>query len=78
MEVTFPAIIKGRNGAGKSTIKRALAYVLNQPNPETGKGFADEVYPLKPTTAAELFADVTLEGGGFTLCRHSEPTANQR
>lgn len=78
VEVTFPTIIKGRNGAGKSTIKRALAYVLNQSNPETGKGFADEVYPLTPTTADCIFADVILEGGGFTLCRHSEPTAQQR
>ena len=78
VEVTFPAVIRGRNGAGKSTIKRALAYVLNQQNPETGKGFADEVYPLNPTTADDIFADVMLEGGGFTLCRHSEPTAQQR
>ena len=78
VEVTFPAVIRGRNGAGKSTIKRALAYVMNQQNPETGKSFADEVYPLHPATADGLFADVTLEGGGFTLCRHSEPTANQR
>ena len=78
VEVTFPAIIKGRNGSGKSTIKRALAYVLNQQNPETGKTFGNEVYPLTPTTAADIYAEVTLEGVGFTLSRRSEPTAQQR
>ena len=78
VEVTFPAIIKGRNGAGKSTIKRALAYVLNQQNPETGKVFGNEVYPLKPATAADIYAEVTLEGVGFTLTRRSEPTAQRR
>jgi hypothetical protein len=78
VEVTFPAIIKGRNGAGKSTIKRALAYVLNQNNPETGKTFGNEVYPLNPTTAADIYAEVVLEGVGFTLTRRSEPTAQQR
>ena len=78
VEVTFPAIIKGRNGAGKSTIKRALAYVLNQPNPDTGKQFQSECYPLHPTIAAEIYADVTLEGESFTLTRHSEPTAQQK
>lgn len=78
VEVTFPAIIKGRNGAGKSTIKRALAYVLNQPNPDTGKVFGNEVYPLNPTTAADIYAEVTLDGVGFTLTRRSEPTAQQR
>lgn len=77
VEVEFPAVIRGRNGAGKSTIKRALAYVLNQQNPETGKAFGNEVYPLNPTTAADIFADVELVGVGFTLCRHSEPTAQQ-
>lgn len=78
VEVEFPAVIRGRNGAGKSTIKRALAYVLNQQNPETGKVFGNEVYPLNPTTAAEIYAEVELEGVGFTLTRRSEPTAQQR
>ena len=78
VEVTFPAVIRGRNGAGKSTIKRALAYVLNQQNPETGKTFGNEVYPLNPTTAADIYAEVELEGVGFTLTRRSEPTAQQR
>ena len=78
VEVEFPAVIRGRNGAGKSTIKRALAYVLNQNNPETGKTFGNEVYPLNPTTAADIYAEVTLEGVGFTLTRRSEPTAQQR
>lgn len=78
VEVEFPAVIRGRNGVGKSTIKRALAYVLNQTNPETGKTFGNEVYPLTPTTAAEIYAEVTLEGFGFTLTRRSEPTAQQR
>lgn len=77
VEVEFPAIIRGRNGAGKSTIKRALAYVLNQQNPETGKTFGNEVYRTDPDTAADIFADVELVGVGFTLCRHSEPTAQQ-
>ena len=53
VEVTFPAVIKGCNGAGKSTIKRALAYVLNQNNPETGKTFGNEVYRTDPDTAAK-------------------------
>ena len=74
----FPAVIRGRNGVGKSTIKRAFAYVLNQQNPETGKVFGNEVYPLKPATAADIYAEVTLEGVGFTLTRRSEPTAQQR
>ena len=78
VEVTFPAVIRGRNGAGKSTIKRALAYVLNQQNPETGKTFGNEVYPLNPATAADIYAEVELEGVGFTLTRRSEPTAQQR
>lgn len=78
VEVEFPAVIRGRNGAGKSTIKRALAYVLNQQNPETGKVFGNEVYPLNPTTAADIYAEVELEGVGFTLTRRSEPTAQQR
>lgn len=78
VEVTFPAIIRGRNGAGKSTIKRALAYVLNQQNPETDKTFGNEVYSLTPTTAADIYAEVTLDGVGFTLTRRSEPTAQQR
>lgn len=78
VEVEFPAVIRGRNGAGKSTIKRALAYVLNQQNPETGKVFGNEVYPLHPTIAADIYAEVELEGGGFTLTRRSEPTAQQR
>ncbi|MBQ2452728.1 MAG: AAA family ATPase, partial [Bacteroidales bacterium] len=78
VEVTFPAVIRGRNGSGKSTIKRALAYVLNQSNPETGKTFGNEVYPLNPTTAADIYAEVELEGVGFTLTRRSEPTAQQR
>ena len=78
VEVEFPAVIRGRNGAGKSTIKRALAYVLNQQNPDTGKVFGNEVYPLNPTTAADIFAEVELEGVGFTLTRRSEPTAQQR
>ncbi|MBQ1380573.1 MAG: AAA family ATPase [Ruminococcus sp.] len=78
VEVEFPAVIRGRNGAGKSTIKRALAYVLNQQNPETGKTFGNEVYPLNPTTAADIYAEVELEGVGFTLTRRSEPTAQQR
>ena len=78
VEVEFPAVIRGRNGAGKSTIKRALAYVLNQQNPETGKVFGNEVYPLNPTTAADIYAEVELEGGGFTLTRRSEPTAQQK
>ena len=77
VEVEFPAVVRGRNGVGKSTIKRALAYVLNQQNPETGKIFGNEVYPLNPATAADIFADVELVGVGFTLCRHSEPTAQQ-
>ena len=78
VEVEFPAVIRGRNGAGKSTIKRALAYVLNQQNPETGKTFGNEVYPLNPTTAADIYAEVELVGVGFTLTRRSEPTAQQR
>ena len=78
VEVEFPAVIRGRNGAGKSTIKRALAYVLNQQNPDTGKVFGNEVYPLNPTTAADIYAEVELEGVGFTLTRRSEPTAQQR
>lgn len=78
VEVEFPAVVRGRNGAGKSTIKRALAYVLNQQNPETGKVFGNEVYPLNPTTAADIYAEVELEGVGFTLTRRSEPTAQQR
>lgn len=78
VEVEFPAIIRGRNGAGKSTIKRALAYVLNQQNPEKGKTFGNEVYPLNPATAADIYAEVTLEGFGFTLTRRSEPTSQQR
>lgn len=78
VEVEFPAIIRGRNGAGKSTIKHAIAYVLNQQNPETGKTFGNEVYPLNPATAADIYAEVTLEGVGFTLTRRSEPTAQQR
>lgn len=78
VEVTFPAVIRGRNGAGKSTIKRALAYVLNQSNPETGKTFGNEVYPLNTTTADDIYAEVELEGVGFTLTRRSEPTAQQR
>lgn len=78
VEVTFPAIIKGRNGAGKSTIKRALAYVLNQNNPETGKTFGNEVYRTDPDTAVEIYAEVELVGDGFTLTRRSEPTAQQR
>jgi len=76
--VEFPAVIRGRNGAGKSTIKRALAYVLNQQNPETGKTFGNEVYPLNPATAADIYAEVELAGVGFTLTRRSEPTAQQR
>lgn len=78
VKVEFPAVIRGRNGAGKSTIKRALAYVLNQQNPETGKVFGNEVYPLNPTTAADIYAEVELEGVGFTLTRRSEPTAQHR
>ncbi len=78
VEVTFPAVIRGRNGAGKSTIKRALAYVLNQQNPETGKTFGNEVYPLNPATAADIYAEVTLDGGIFTITRRSEPTSQQR
>ena len=78
VEVEFPAVIRGRNGAGKSTIKRALAYVLNQQNPETGKTFGNEVYRTDPDTAADIFAEVELEGVGFTLTRRSEPTAQQR
>lgn len=78
VEVEFPAVIRGRNGAGKSTIKRAIAYVLNQQNPETGKTFGNEVYPLNPTTAADIYAEVELVGVGFTLTRRSEPTAQQR
>ena len=78
VEVTFPAIIRGRNGAGKSTIKRALAYVLNQINPDTGKMFGNEVYRTDPDTAADIYAEVTLDGVGFTLTRRSEPTAQQR
>lgn len=78
VEVEFPAVIRGRNGAGKSTIKRALAYVLNQQNPETGKTFGNEVYPLNPPTAADIYAEVELEGVGFTITRRSEPAAQQR
>jgi len=78
VEVEFPAVIRGRNGAGKSTVKRALAYVLNQQNPETGKSFGNEVYPLNPATAADIYAEVELAGVGFTLTRRSEPTAQQR
>ena len=77
-EVTFPAVVRGRNGVGKSTIKRALAYVLNQQNPETGKVFGNEVYPLNPNTAADIYAEVELVGVGFTITRRSEPTAQQR
>lgn len=78
VEVEFPAVVRGRNGAGKSTIKRALAYVLNQNNPDTGKVFGNEVYRTDPDTAADIFAEVELEGVGFTLTRRSEPTAQQR
>lgn len=78
VEVEFPAIIRGRNGDGKSTIRRALSYVLNQQNPETGKTFGNEVYPMNPATAADIYAEVSLEGFGFTLTRRSEPTAKQR
>lgn len=78
VEVEFPAVIRGRNGAGKSTIRRALAYVLNQKNTETGKPFSNEVYPLNPGTAADIYAEVELLGVGFSLTRRSEPTAQQR
>ena len=42
VEVEFPCEIKGKNGAGKSTVIRALNYALYEKDPYPQEGLKDD------------------------------------
>ena len=78
--VEFPCEIKGRNGAGKSTVIRALNYVLCEKDPYPQEGYKDDYsgcYSENAITPEQLFISVELEHNGTVLRRESRPTSAQ-
>ena len=80
VEVEFPCEIKGKNGTGKSTVIRALHYVLGEKDPYPQEGFNDDYsgcYSEAAITPEQLFLSVELSHNGTTLRRESRPTSAQ-
>ena len=80
VEVEFPCEIKGKNGAGKSTVIRALNYVLCEKDPYPQEGLKDDYsgcYSTSAITPEQLFISVELEHNGVILRRESRPTSAQ-
>ena len=78
--VEFPCEIKGANGTGKSTIIRALSYVLGEKDPCPQEGYKDDYsccYSTEALTPEQLFISVELEHNGRTYKRESRPTSAQ-
>lgn len=80
VEVEFPCEIKGKNGAGKSTVIRALNYVLCEKDPYPQEGLKDDYsgcYSTSAITPEQLLISVELEHNGVVLRRESRPTSVQ-
>ena len=80
VEVEFPCEIKGKNGAGKSTVIRALNYVLCEKDPYPQEGLKDDYsgcYSTSAITPEQLLISVELEHNGVILRRESRPTSVQ-
>ena len=78
--VEFPCEIKGANGTGKSTVIRALSYVLGEKDPYPQEGYKDDYsccYSTEAITPEQLFISVELEHKGATYKRESRPTSSQ-
>ena len=54
-----PCEISGANGQGKTTLLRAILYVLSGKDLD-GTTFSENVYPFNPANASDCFADVTV------------------
>ena len=80
VEVEFPCEIKGKNGTGKSTVIRALNYVLCEKDPYPQEGLKDDYsgcYSTSAITPEQLLISVELEHNGVILRRESRPTSVQ-
>ena len=80
VEVEFPCEIKGKNGSGKSTVIRALNYVLCEKDPYPQEGLKDDYsgcYSTSAITPEQLLISVELEHNGVVLRRESRPTSVQ-
>lgn len=80
VEVEFPCEIKGKNGSGKSTVIRALNYVLFEKDPYPQEGLKDDYsgcYSTSAITPEQLLISVELEHNGVILRRESRPTSVQ-
>ena len=80
VEVEFPCEIKGKNGSGKSTVIRALNYVLCEKDPYPQEGLKDDYsgcYSTSAITPEQLLISVELEHNGVILRRESRPTSVQ-
>ena len=80
VEVEFPCEIKGKNGTGKSTVIRALNYVLCEKDPYPQEGLKDDYsgcYSTSAITPEQLLISVELEHNGVVLRRESRPTSAQ-
>ncbi len=73
LDVQFPCTITGDNGTGKTTIIRALFFVLAMPDPVTGKQFGSEVY-----SNSTPFVCVELQGERTTFRRECAPSEEQK
>lgn len=61
-----PCEISGRNGQGKTTLLRAILYVLSGKDID-GSTFSENVYPFNPANASDCFADVSVIHEGRTF-----------
>ena len=82
VEVVFPCELRGTNGAGKTSILRALYYVLNCKDPKplennTISEFTARIYNEFETNPADIGAEVVLEHNGLIFKRISTPTNEQ-
>ena len=61
-----PCEISGANGQGKTTLLRAILYVLSGKDLD-GSTFSENVYPFNPANASDCFADVSVIHEGRTF-----------
>lgn len=59
VDFSTPCEISGANGQGKTTLLRAILYVMSGKDLD-GSTFSENVYPFNPTNASDCFADVTV------------------
>lgn len=59
VDFSTPCEISGANGQGKTTLLRAILYVLSGKDLD-GTTFSENVYPFNPANASDCFADVTV------------------